>query len=262
LFKVGKGKNEIYLKDETSYNDYILKKICDRVRIEIPSEEKELSDINLYMFVCSLSEYFEALNRMDNQGVPTDIVETLAREEIEGKNDLKDEEKIINLKTSIEALGYTVEDPQWSEDRRVFELNITQPKAIKIGRGFIYSINYQKCVQAGKNIMPYNSAPFVVVSGGDDSKRLEIETIKDLLEHLIEEGKKGINVQRYKGLGEMNPDQLWETTMHPDKRTLLQVKIEDALDADEIFTVLMGDQVEPRREFIQNNALEVGALDI
>lgn len=262
LFKVGKGKNEIYLKDETSYNDFILKKICDRVKIELSSEEKILTDINLYMFVCSLSEYFEALDRLDNQGVPTDIVEVLAREGVEDKSYLKDQEKMINLKTVIEALGYTVEDPHWSEERRVFELNITQPKAIKIGRGFIYSINYQKCVQASKNIIPYNSPPFIVLSGEDDSKRVEISTIRDLLDHLIEEGKKGINVQRYKGLGEMNPDQLWETTMHPDKRTLLQVKIEDALDADEIFTVLMGDQVEPRREFIQNNALEVGALDI
>jgi DNA gyrase subunit B len=79
---------------------------------------------------------------------------------------------------------------------------------------------------------------------------------------MLEEGKKGIGIQRYKGLGEMNPEQLWETTMNPGKRTLLQVVIEDAVEADEIFTILMGDEVEPRREFIQNNALEVSTLDI
>ena len=79
---------------------------------------------------------------------------------------------------------------------------------------------------------------------------------------LIEEGKKGLGVQRYKGLGEMNPEQLWETTMNPEKRILLQVKIEDTVETDEIFTVLMGEEVEPRREFIQTNALQVTTLDI
>lgn len=262
LFRVGKGKNEIYIKDETSYNDFILKKICDKVKVEIVSKEQELSDIGLYMFVCNLSEYFHALDRLENQGVPVNIIELLVREGVEDKNYLKDHEKILHLCKSIEALGYKVDDPQWSEERRVFELNVIQPKAIKIGRGFIYSINYQKCVQAGKNIITHNAPPFVVLSGEGDSKRVEIENIRGLLDYLVEEGKKGINVQRYKGLGEMNPDQLWETTMHPEKRNLLKVKIEDALDSDEIFTVLMGDEVEPRREFIQNNALEVSALDI
>ena len=85
---------------------------------------------------------------------------------------------------------------------------------------------------------------------------------QDLLDRLIEEGKKGIGVQRYKGLGEMNPDQLWETTMNPDNRSVMQVKVEDAVEADEIFTILMGDEVESRREFIQDNALDVGTLDI
>jgi DNA gyrase subunit B len=90
----------------------------------------------------------------------------------------------------------------------------------------------------------------------------QFENIQALMEFVMSTGKKGLTIQRYKGLGEMNPEQLWETTMNPEKRTLLQVKVEDAVLADEIFTTLMGDQVEPRREFIYRNAQYVSNLDI
>ena len=90
----------------------------------------------------------------------------------------------------------------------------------------------------------------------------DVESIKDIANHILEEAKKGYNIQRYKGLGEMNPDQLWETTMDPETRTLLKVSVEDVIEADEMFTVLMGDVVVPRKEFIETHALEVRNLDI
>jgi DNA gyrase subunit B len=91
---------------------------------------------------------------------------------------------------------------------------------------------------------------------------LRVDDKKQLLLFFMEEAKKGLGIQRYKGLGEMNPEQLWETTMNPEKRMLLQVKVEDDVETDEIFTILMGEEVEPRREFISSNALEVSMLDI
>ena len=96
----------------------------------------------------------------------------------------------------------------------------------------------------------------------EGEQEVALHSKRALLDYLREQGKKGLIIQRYKGLGEMNPEQLWETTMNPEKRTLLRVAIEDAIEADTIFTILMGDKVEPRREFIQNNALEVRGLDI
>ena len=101
-----------------------------------------------------------------------------------------------------------------------------------------------------------------VLSNESEKDSILIKDRKSLISYMVEEGKKGIVIQRYKGLGEMNPDQLWETTMNPAKRTMLKVKIEDAVETDEIFTILMGDEVEPRREFIQKHALEVSVLDI
>ena len=97
---------------------------------------------------------------------------------------------------------------------------------------------------------------------GQGEHKVRINSRQELLAYVMEEGKKGLTLQRYKGLGEMNPEQLWETTMHPEKRTLLQVRIEDAVEADAIFNILMGDQVEPRRDFIYGHAMEVKELDI
>ena len=135
-------------------------------------------------------------------------------------------------------------------------------KIIKIGRGLIYSTDFQKCIILGKNIFQYDKPPFIVFSKENENDLARIKDKKHLLSFMIEEGKKGLGIQRYKGLGEMNPDQLWDTTMNPDNRALLQVKVEDAVETDEIFTILMGDAVEPRREFINSHALDVNVLDI
>ncbi|HVF49271.1 MAG TPA: hypothetical protein VNA19_04250, partial [Pyrinomonadaceae bacterium] len=120
-------------------------------------------------------------------------------------------------------------------------------------------VEFQKAVELYKTLEDRLAAPFLL---GENGSSEQVESREALLERVLAAAKKDLTIQRYKGLGEMNPEQLWETTMNPDKRTLLEVKIDDAVETDQIFTVLMGDAVEPRRKFIEENALDVKNLDI
>ena len=278
LFKIGKGKNEIYLKNENQLNDHILKRACDKKNIRFGKEETLLTEHKLYLFIANLSEYFMIISRLKKQGIIGDLIELLIKEGVENKKFLQDRKKMAQLKKTLTEKDYHVGELTWNSERNVYEMTVTpsfgkrgqmsekmmniKVKPIKIGRSLVYSGDFQKSSFLSKNIFKYDSPPFLVFNKDDMDKSIRIDDKKDLLSLFMAEGKKGLGIQRYKGLGEMNPNQLWETTMNPEKRTLLRVKVEDVVETDEIFTVLMGEAVEPRREFITNNALEVSMLDI
>jgi len=276
LFKVGKGKSGTYLKDEIDFNDWILKKLCDQKYITSGNNGQKLSGHQLYLFVCDLNEYYLRLSKLDKRGIPPQLVELLINQDVRDKDFLSDETRVAGLRDILIRSGYRVNELDWSEERSVFELLIEgyddgsekeliggqSFEPVKIGRSLIYSADYQKALLTGNNINKYDSPPFNIFSIEKEQLTDTAEDKYKLMELLLKEAKKGLSIQRYKGLGEMNPDQLWETTMNPDKRTLLQVMVEDVVDTDEIFTILMGEEVEPRRDFIQSNALEVSTLDI
>jgi DNA gyrase subunit B len=278
LFRVGKGKKAIYLKNEGELNDHILKRTCNKKNVKFGESEDILSEHKLYIFMANLSEYFSIISRLKEKGIIRDLIETLFKEGVEKKDFLQDKQKMLQLKNTLNKNDYNVSEIIWNNERNIYEMTVTPSfdkqkelklvdlskniKPLKISRNLVYSNDFQKSLMLSKNILKNDKPPFFILDKKDDKNAVRIDDKEQLLSYFINEGKKGIGIQRYKGLGEMNPDQLWETTMNPDKRTLLQVRVEDAVETDEIFTVLMGEQVEPRREFINNNALEVSMLDI
>ena len=268
LFKIGKGKSESYMKDEKEFNDFILNKICERKQVKIVKDEKMISNQNLFIFLSDLSEYESAITKLENRGFDPLIIEMLIRAEVQDKTFLKDLEKMSFFKDKIAENGYITESLSRNEEDDMFELIVKSSdkdnykQTIAIGRSLVYSSDFQKCYILNKKLKINDIPPFEVYTKDRDDAPVVMDDKRRLLQYLLEDGKKGVNIQRYKGLGEMNPEQLWQTTMHPDRRNLLKVTVEDAVESDEIFTILMGDEVEPRRDFIQNNALEVSMLDI
>ncbi|MFH1982788.1 MAG: DNA topoisomerase (ATP-hydrolyzing) subunit B [Pseudomonadota bacterium] len=279
LFKVGKGKIPNYLKDELDFNDYILKRACQEKRVFTADPVTVIDGHELYLFACNLSEYVTTINSLRSRHIAPALGELIVTSGVVSQNDLADLEKMAALQQRLTAAGFDAGEVAWDEDRQVFEFSVTPivdeaaamerfaaitdfNQKIVVGKGLVLSNAYQKAALLWQKLRDFDRPPFRVVAADKDDTGGEIGDKRQLLEALVEEGKKGVLVQRYKGLGEMNPDQLWETTMNPDTRTLLQVRVEDVVDTDQIFTILMGEEVEPRRAFIQNNALEVSMLDI
>jgi DNA gyrase subunit B len=170
---------------------------------------------------------------------------------------------LAQFQPTIETLGHSVVSITKDKEHGLYRMTVrsagVSQRNYAIDLELVQSGEFRQLRRLQGDVSKLNHDRLIVSSGSDQH---EANSKEELLEHLVEAGKKGRVIQRYKGLGEMNPDQLWETTMDPAKRSLLEVRIEAAAQADELFSVLMGDAVEPRRQFIEENALDVQNLDI
>ena len=258
LFKLKKGKNEQYIKDERQMSRYLLKKATENLTVQVRGVEvngRELT--NLLERLIELNGVFA---KVDRHFRDTRVTELLLAMGAESRAFLGDKEKMQTLATKIESFGYTTEiltDEEHSVQKLIFRQGSQSPRLV--GYQQLSSPEYQRLVVLHKAIGEKDQPPFTVKT---ETTSITLKDRQELITHIMELGKKDLQITRYKGLGEMNPEQLWETTMDPDKRTLLQVQINDAVVTDDIFTILMGDAVEPRRKFIEDNALEVKNLDI
>lgn len=273
LYKVKKGKQEQYVKDDDALEDYLLQLALNNTKIHTGVadgalvEGPELADIAL-----QYREIKKTIKRLSNR-FPAIILEALLRIEPIYAGDLNSKEKVTHWLQAIETatLAHTKSQAktltfQLHED---LESNTFQPVFIIKEHGVATSHVFRKdffCSNEYLAMVAFATLLSGLIQPGAYIQRGEqkqvITNMQEAIQWMLEEAKKGFVIQRYKGLGEMNPDQLWETTMDPTTRRLLKVKIEDIVTTDQIFTTLMGDQVEPRRLFIEENALDADNIDI
>ena len=264
LFKVVDGKVETYIKNEETHNRYLTERAVSKTEVTVQQSGKKLADKRLGSLLDRLSRYYDFMNRLQNKGYSRLLLKTLLEEGVRNKALFEEKGKVADLQKRLRKRGFEVFDLSWDEEHNLygFELQASgdgQERRIKIDGDLIGSVEYRQLIQVYGEIQEMAPPPYVLAAKG---KEEAVDSEEKLLHGLYQAGKDGLNIQRYKGLGEMNPEQLWQTTMNPESRTLLKVKVEDAVEADETFSILMGDEVEQRRRFIEDNALYVQHLDI
>ncbi|MEX1056827.1 MAG: toprim domain-containing protein, partial [Natronospirillum sp.] len=270
LYKVKKGKQEQYIKDDDSLNYYLTQVAIDGAEL-IPEEgAPPIAGAQLEKLILQYQTVMKAISKLARV-YPSAVLENLLYLSTVTRDTLRDQEATQAWTDQLDALLQ-----QYNTSTRVYSAEITRneesglytPCITSVQHGlsqtyrmspeFFDSEDYRKINALGKVM-------FDLFTGGAlirrNTKELQTERMAEMMTWLMNEAQRGYNIQRYKGLGEMNPDQLWETTMDPAQRRMLQVSVKDAIAADQIFTTLMGDDVEPRREFIQQNALLVENLD-
>ncbi|MBK9132002.1 MAG: DNA topoisomerase (ATP-hydrolyzing) subunit B [Gammaproteobacteria bacterium] len=271
LYKIKRGKQERYGKDDAELNAYLLQSALENTRLSVNGESPPISAQALETLAGAYMAVMATIRRMAKRWNASVLEQMIYLPELgieDAGNAALVESWCQQLLSRLNAdrapglrFGITVErDPEHRAWRAEIVENLHGIATRRqLTQEFFASAEYRGMVELGRQLDGLIGAGAVIQRG---ERRLEIASFKQAMDWIIEEAKRGQQIQRYKGLGEMNPEQLWETTMNVETRRLLQVQIEDAVAADEIFTTLMGDQVEPRREFIEKHALSVANLDV
>ena len=266
LYRIKKGKNEKYIKDEKEFTREIMRRATENLKLEIGSNgdgaKATIEGGELRAFLMALDEYEQIFHKVERRLRDPRVVALISSPElrIDTKADFADK---ANLQKLQEALSAAQIKPELKADEEHSAWIVTYQDATNAERRINTELasqpEYKRLRALAKQTARFNIAPFVVIK---NDRRESQPDWRDLLNHVKSEGKRDSSVQRYKGLGEMNAEQLAETTMNPEKRTLLQVRLEDAVESEEIFSTLMGEDVESRRKFIEENALDVKNLDV
>ena len=229
-------------------------------RTVVNASGDQLEGRRLTKFLSDLAEYGTYFDKLEKRLRNRPLIELLSKSDLEKKADFAAKDKLEPLVKKIEKLGPKART-EFDEEHSLYEIVFVNGSGSerKINWELASLPEYKRLRTLAKEIVPLDKPPFEIQTNGS---KVRHESAARLLEYILAEGKKGFTVTRYKGLGEMDPEQLWATTMNAETRSLLQVRLEDALEAEQIFSTLMGENVEVRRKFIEDNALDVKNLDV
>jgi DNA gyrase subunit B len=271
LYGIKEGKKIKYLKNEREMEDFLMQRATEGVVVTVEKSGAKYGGAELAKLLKGVHEhavvYDKLLRRLEDRELLNRLLESVAGAGgmlVNGfslKKIFEDAELLGEIERVIKPIGYQtkiLQDEEHGLHSLVAEREKTG-KTVTIDWDFLSSAEWQRLFALYSEIRPLEKPPFTV---GQNGAVVSIGSREELIQYVLAMGKKEVTMQRYKGLGEMNPEQLWQTTMNPESRTLLKVSIDDAVQTDAIFTILMGDAVEPRRRFIEENALNVRNLDI
>ena len=286
-----RGKSETYIKDERELEGWLIGRAVESRVVRRAGRNEEFSGPDLERLLHRLIAFRKYLQAVERRGVSREVVRALLEQEARDSSFFASQAGLAAVAAALETPARAVTVLP-DEEHNLFSLAVEERsngfgRRYSIGFDFVTSGEYRTLLASHREFREIEGPVVVAAVDGDgepeapregvaveapargpgSSRRpaeseTHIPSLDGLVEFFIAAGKRGVAINRYKGLGEMNPEQLWETTMRPETRTLLQVRAEDHTEADQMFTTLMGDQVEPRRRFIEENALDVKNLDI
>src|ERR1700677_1369193 len=259
LYRVKRGKSERYIRDESDFAHELMKRATEDHTVK-PKEGAALEGASLTKFLLNVQEFEAAGAKLGRRLRDPRLVELLVESGLEKKTDFEEKKTLEKLLKEVDKAKLKLEGKvAFDEEHSLYELQFGPPRNQKINWALVSTAEYKRMRGLAKSIDEFNKPPFTVQNNGT---KVIKERAQDVLNYVVDDAKKDFTITRFKGLGEMNAEQLWETTMNQDTRTLLQVKLEDAVAAEDIFPTLMGENVEARRKFIEENALDVQNLDI
>jgi DNA gyrase subunit B len=281
LYRAKRGRTEHYIKDDRGLDSWLIRRAVQARVLRLPESGQSFAGEELETILHRLMAFQKMLSVVERRGPRREVVLRLLDQGVRDRTFFVDRARVEELARDIEtpacavAVGPDEEHNAWSiaiDDR-----TNGFPRRQTVGVDFVEKAEYRTLFARHDAVAAIRGPLEITVLKEPDAadraageapppavagNTATVGSIEELIEHFIAAGRRGVAINRYKGLGEMNPDQLWSTTMKPEDRTLLQVRAEDEMEADHMFTTLMGDQVEPRRKFIEDHALDVKYLDI